>query len=149
MLRRFLMLTLTLVSALHAQPSAQSRDADDVTATLVQMWAAIEAGDVARYATFVHPDFTQFGETDEYLSEGKAAEVRGMTAYLQRAVGVHTDMHHAQVIVRGSVAWVTYYWTDGGVLDGKRFTSHGKSTRIFVKEAGRWLCIHGHYTLAP
>ena len=149
MLRRFLMLTLILVSALHAQPSAQSRDADDVTATLVQMWAAIEAGDVARYATFVHPDFTQFGETDEYLSEGKAAEVRGMTAYLQRAVGVHTDMHHAQVIVRGSVAWVTYYWTDGGVLDGKRFTSHGKSTRIFVKEAGRWLCIHGHYTLAP
>ena len=102
MLRRFLMLTLILVSALHAQPSAQSRDADDVTATLVQMWAAIEAGDVARYATFVHPDFTQFGETDEYLSEGKAAEVRGMTAYLQRAVGVHTDMHHAQVTDRKS-----------------------------------------------
>ena len=149
MLRRLVLLTVTVVTALQAQPSAQSRDADEVTATLVQMWAAIEAGDVARYATFVHPDFTQFGETDEYLSEGKAAEVRGMTAYLQRAVGVHTDMHHAQVTVRGSVAWVTYYWTDGGVLDGKRFSSHGKSTRIFVKEAGRWLCIHGHYTLAP
>ena len=149
MFKRFLFLTLVAVAPLYAQPSAPSRDADDVTATLVQMWAAIEAGDVTRYATFIHPDFTQFGETDEYLSEGKATEVRGMTSYLQRATGVHTDMHHAQVTVRGSVAWVTYYWTDGGVVDGKRFASHGKSTRIFVKEGGRWLCIHGHYTLAP
>jgi ketosteroid isomerase-like protein len=44
------------------------------------------------------------------------------------------------------VAWITYYWTDGGLLDGKPFSSRGKSTRIFVKEGGRWLCIHGHYT---
>ena len=108
MFKRLLFLTLVAVAPLYAQPSAPSRDADDVTATLVQMWAAIEAGDVARYATFIHPDFTQFGETDEYLSEGKATEVRGMTSYLQRATGVHTDMHHAQVTVRGSVAWVTY-----------------------------------------
>lgn len=56
---------------------------------------------------------------------------------------------HAQVTVRGDVAWVTYYWTDGGMTDGKRTSSRGKSTRIFVRENGRWLCIHGHYTLAP
>ena len=24
-----------------------------------------------------------------------------------------------------------------------------KSTRIFVKEDGKWLCIHGHYTAVP
>ena len=113
------------------------------------MWSAIEAGDAERYASYVHPDFTQFGETDAYLSEGKAVEVRNMTAYLQRAKGVRTDMHNAQVTVRGTVAWITYYWTDDGSVEGKRVTSRGKSTRIFVKEGGRWLCIHGHYTLAP
>ena len=53
------------------------------------------------------------------------------------------------VTVRGTVAWITYYWTDEGVIDGKRFTSRGKSTRLFVKENGQWLCIHGHYTLVP
>ncbi len=116
---------------------------------MVQMWTALEAGDVERYASFVHPDFTQFGETDSYLSEGKANEVRSIAAYLQRAKGVHTDMHHPTVTVRGNVAWVTYYWTDQGVTDGVRSGSHGKSTRIFVKENGKWLCIHGHYTLAP
>ena len=72
-----------------------------------------------------------------------------MTDYLQRAKGVRTDMHNSQVTVRGAVAWITYYWTDAGTNQGKPFSSRGKSTRIFVKENGRWLCIHGHYTLAP
>jgi len=30
-----------------------------------------------------------------------------------------------------------------------RFTNRGKSTRIFVKQDGQWLCIHGHYTAVP
>ena len=69
--------------------------------------------------------------------------------YLQHAKAVHTDIHNAQVIVRGDVAWIAYYWTDAGMVDGKRVTSRGKSTRIFVRENGRWLCIHGHYTNGP
>ncbi|MDH5235041.1 MAG: nuclear transport factor 2 family protein [Gemmatimonadota bacterium] len=75
--------------------------------------------------------------------------MRGMTAYLRRASGVHAVMHQPEVTVRGDVAWITYYWTDEGVSEGKRFTSRGKSTRIFVREDGRWLCIHGHYTAIP
>ena len=47
------------------------------------------------------------------------------------------------------VAWITYYWTDSGAIGGERFTSRGKSTRIFIKEDGKWLCIHGHYTAVP
>jgi ketosteroid isomerase-like protein len=153
MLRRGALAVLLLAAPATAlaqvsRPAA-ARDADEVKATMVQMWAALEAGDVARYASFVHPDFTQFGETDAYLAEGKSEEVRAMTDYLKRATGVHTEMHNAQVTVRGDVAWVTYYWTDGGTIDGKRSSSRGKSTRIFVREQGRWLCIHGHYTLAP
>ena len=130
----------------RAQSSAASRDAEAVKATLVQMWDAIESGDSARYAAFVHPDFTQFGENDPYLAEGKTIEVKSMGSYLRRAKNVHTDMHNAIVTVKGDVAWVTYYWTDSGETDGKKSSSHGKSTRIFVREGGRWLCIHGHYT---
>jgi ketosteroid isomerase-like protein len=145
------LLFAAVVFALPATLGAQSpsRDVDEVKSTLAQMWKAIEDGDIERYASFVHPDFTQFGENDSYLSEGKAQEVRSMADYLKRARNVHTDMHQAQVTVRGSVAWVTYYWTDEGTIDGKRSTSRGKSTRIFVKEDGRWLCIHGHYTSVP
>lgn len=136
--------------ALQAQAAAAAaRDAEAVKAALVAMWAAIEAGDAERYATYVHPDFTQFGENDPYLASGKALEVRSITGYLRRATGVHTEMHQPEVTVRGDVAWITYYWTDEGYSGGQRFTSRGKSTRIFVRENGRWLCIHGHYTALP
>jgi ketosteroid isomerase-like protein len=138
------------LQAANAQATtASDRDVEEVKATMVQMWLAIENGDVEKYASFVHPDFTQFGENDTYLAEGKTNEVRGMAEYLKRARIVHTEMHQPQVTIRGNVAWVTYYWTDEGLLDGKRFTSRGKSTRIFVREQGRWLCIHGHYTSVP
>ena len=75
--------------------------------------------------------------------------MRNYRSYLQRATGVHTDMHQPAISVRGDTAWITYYWTDAGSVEGKRFTSRGKSTRIFVREGGRWLCIHGHYTAVP
>ncbi|MBP7779496.1 MAG: nuclear transport factor 2 family protein [Acidobacteria bacterium] len=137
---------MAVLPTIAAGQSANAKDVADIQAALVSMWDAIEKGDVDRYATFVHPDFTSFGENDTYITEGKEAEVRNYRAYLQRATGVHTDMHQPVIIVRGDTAWITYYWTDSGTIEGKRFTSRGKSTRIFVREGGRWLCIHGHYT---
>lgn len=128
---------------------AQDTPEQEVIATLEAMWAAIEAGDVDAYASYVHPDFTQFGENDTYLTSGKELEVAGIADYVRRATGVHTDMHQPEVTIRGDVAWITYYWTDQGYIGGDRFSTRGKSTRIFVRENGRWLCIHGHYTAVP
>ena len=133
----------------QATQTALVKDSDAVKATLVAMWDALEHGDVQRYATYLHPDFSAFYENDEYLSEGKDLEVWVYTDYLKTAKNIHTEMHNPKVTVRGDVAWITYYWTDSGEVDGKRVTSRGKSTRIFVKENGKWLCIHGHYTNAP
>jgi ketosteroid isomerase-like protein len=118
-----------------------------IKANLTAMWAAIEAGDIKGYAKYLHPDFSAFGETDTYLAEGKDLEIRKTAAWLKRASGIHTEMHQPKVTVKGDVAWITYYWTDSGTENNKGFSSRGKSTRIFVKEKGRWLCIHGHYTL--
>lgn len=149
-MRGLLLCALIAGAAIDAAAQSQdSKDVADIKAALVAMWDAVEKGDVDRYATYVHPAFTAFGENDTYLAEGKDAEVRSYRAYLQRATGVHTEMHQPVVTVRGDIAWITYYWTDAGLLEGKRFTSRGKSTRIFVREGGRWLCIHGHYTAVP
>jgi len=126
-----------------------SSEAEQVKETLVAMWDAIENGDVETYASYVHPDFTQFGENDVYLARGKDLEVEGVRDWVARAEGVHTDMHQPDVVIRGDVAWITYYWTDSGLSGGERFATRGKSTRIFVREDGRWLCIHGHYTAVP
>jgi ketosteroid isomerase-like protein len=142
-------LVILVATASYGQSAAAEKDKDAVKATLVSMWDAIEKGDVVRYASYLHPDFTAFGENDEYLAEGKDVEVRTYADYFKTAKNIHTEMHQPKVTVRGDVAWITYYWTDAGEVDGKHVSSRGKSTRIFVKEDGKWLCIHGHYTNAP
>ena len=139
-------LLLTAPGLLVGQSESEE---DAVMATLVAMWDAIERGDLDAYAGHVHPDYTSFGENNVYLAKGKRLEIDGYREYLTRAHGVHTEMHQPEVTVRGDVAWVVYYWTDVGYVDGRRFTSRGKSTRVFVREDGRWLCIHGHFTAVP
>lgn len=131
----------------EAKPNVNAEE--EIRATLVEMWDAVEKGDIDRYAALVHPDFTQFGENDSALLVGKEAEVAGMRKSMQKATDVHTEMIDPRITIKGDVAWIVYYWSDSGLSNGKPFATHGKSTRIFVKENGKWLCIHGHYTLLP
>jgi len=122
---------------------------DEVKECLVNMWDAIEKEDMARYASYIHPDFTQFGESDSTLKIGKETELKGTLEWIKNSSNIHTEMEEPRVVIRGDVAWITYYWKDGGTTNGQPFSSRGKSTRIFVKEKGKWMCIHGHYTLLP
>ena len=117
--------------------------------TLISMWQAIEDEDMARYETFIHPDFTQFGETDSVLSVGKNTELKGVSSWVEAYDNIQTEMIEPKITVIDKVAWITYYWSDTSKKDGKEYSSKGKSTRIFVKENEQWLCIHGHYTLMP
>jgi len=122
---------------------------EEIKATLTQMWDAIEKEDMQLYAGFIHPDFTQFGETDSILRVGKETEVDGIKNWVMNSSDIHTEMIDPIVTIKENVAWIVYYWSDNGLTDGKPFATKGKSTRIFVKENGKWLCIHGHYTLLP
>lgn len=124
-----------------------SAQKEEIKNTLTQMWDAIEKEDIERYARYVHPEFTQFGETDSILSIGKEAEVNGIKNWIKNSSNIHTEMIDPIVTIRGNTAWIVYYWSDHGLTNGIPFASKGKSTRIFVKENGKWLCIHGHYTL--
>ena len=147
MLVLVLFISTSVLAQTAAKPTPSEKDA--VIATLITMWDALEHNDIERYASYIHPNFTSFGEEDTYLNSGKEYEVRNYTNYLKHAKNLHTDMHQPEVNVRGDVAWITYYWTESADVDGKHVSSRGKSTRIFVKENGKWLCIHGHYTYAP
>lgn len=64
-------------------------DVEEIKATLIAMWDTIERGDLEADARPVHPDFTQFGESDVYLTEGKESEVGSIRRYVERATNVH------------------------------------------------------------
>ncbi len=156
-MRKFLTGGLLLSLALLTGPALPGQDAsdldaivaDEVLATLTQLWDAVSDGDLNRYAGYLHPDYTVFGEDDVYLSTGKDAAVESMRDFLRRSENIRTQMHQPRVTVRGNVAWVTYYWTESGTVDEEPYSSRGKSTRIFVQDDGPWLCIHGHFTAVP
>ena len=132
-----------------AQSISEEKEVNNIKATMTNMWDAIENHDIDRYAKYVHPDITQFGETDSILRVGKAAEINATKDWMKHSSNVHTEMQEPKVTIKNNVAWVVYYWSDSGTNDGVAFTSRGKSTRIFVKENEQWQCIHGHYTLLP
>ena len=123
------------------------KDKEDIKETLVQMWDAIEQEDITKYASYIHPDFTQFGEFDDKLKIGKEIEVNGIKDWVNNSDNIHTEMIDPLVTINGNVAWITYYWSDSGNTGDQSFASKGKSTRIFVRENNKWLCIHGHYTI--
>ena len=129
--------------------ASKSQEIETIKSVLIDMWDAIEKGDIKRYASHVHDDFTQFGEYDSVLRSGKAAEIKGINDWIESSIAIHTEMEEPKVTVNGNTAFITYYWSDSGVTDDKPFATRGKSTRIFVKENNKWLCIHGHYTLLP
>ncbi len=141
-----LILILALSLLLTTQIFASDKDTEIIKNNVIAMWAAVEKGDVKEYLKYIHDDYTVFGESDTYLQAGINKEEASYTDYLNRASKVKTFMHQPEFTVRGNTAWMTYYWTDSGFIKGERFTSRGKSTRIFVKEDGKWLCIHGHFT---
>ncbi len=158
---RRIILGFILCFGLIGSPALAGSDADAETIkqNIVAMWAAVEVGDVDTYMTYIHDDYTVFGEGDIYLQSGKYKERASYADYLGRVQNVRTFMHQPDVQVRGETAWITYYWTDSGYstktlengqrVKGERFTTKGKSTRIFVKENGQWLCIHSHFTDVP
>jgi ketosteroid isomerase-like protein len=137
--------SVLLANVSYANQSAQEQIIDNVHS----MWKAVETNNLNAYLKHIHPDYSVFGESDVYLHQGKDKEAIDYGDYLGRVEGVRTFMHQPQVIIRGDTAWITYHWNDAGYSSGKRFTSRGKATRIFVKEKGQWLCIHSHFTAVP
>lgn len=145
---------LLIVLALIVQTTIIANDDADsekqaVKDALTAMWDAVERGDIEAYAKWIHPEHSTFGEGDVYLQEGKRKEVDSIGDWMRRARKVQTEMHQEKVTVVGDIAWITYYWTDSGYTDDGRYSSRGKSTRIFQKVNGKWLCRHGHYTQVP
>ncbi len=142
-------LTSILCNCQSEEGTSIKEDKEAIKQTLVDMWSAIENKDISKYASFVHPDFTQFGETDSVLRVGKTAEVKGIHSWIENSENIHTEMEDPKITIKNNVAWIVYYWKDHGTTNGEAFSTRGKSTRIFVKEKGKWLCIHGHYTSLP
>ena len=71
-------ISIILILFLFNCSNSNAGDDESIKNTLIKMWYAIEIEDIDEYAKYVHPDFTQFGETDPVLQIGKNAEIQGI-----------------------------------------------------------------------
>lgn len=152
------LLVLACVAALTLngrgqQPSNQAV-ADEVIAIVKAQWAAEmkDPTNVAEQMKNIADDYTEFNGDYSTRLEGKAmntrlAEAAGSSS-VKTAAG---EMANAKVqVYNGEVAILSYNYV--GLTkdkDGKTEPSRAKSTRVYVKQNGKWMLVHSNFAPDP
>ena len=109
--------------------------AEDQNKTAAQAWASIA------------DDYTEFNGTVPTLVEGKATAARFYDASLQSGdKGMVSEMINPHVQVYGDTAILAYNYA--GVTkdkDGKMQPNLAKSTRVYVRQEGKWMLVHANF----
>ena len=141
-----------IVSAVPAlAQTASSQVADEVIGVVKAEWAAARQKNVADGMKNVADDCTQFtGEAATRL-EGKALLTRiSEVATKDPGTGLSDEMLNPRVQVYGDVAILSYnYFGQAQGKDGTITASRAKSTRVYVKQGGKWMLVHGNFAPDP
>lgn len=64
--------------------------------------------------------------------------------------GFEMQLEQLHGTCNGDFAWGMLPWTSNGFnADGKPYLRPGRATAVLERRAGKWLCIHTHFSLAP
>jgi ketosteroid isomerase-like protein len=145
------MLPVACVFAALAGPVPAAENpavAAEVMAAARAQWAAQDQNKPAAqsYAT-VADDYTEFNAQAPVLMEGKALNGRFFDASLQGGdKGLVSEMLNPHVQVYGDTAILSYNYA--GMLkdrEGKIDYNFAKSTRVYVKQGGKWMLVHANF----
>ncbi|MEP6742493.1 MAG: DUF4440 domain-containing protein [bacterium] len=142
---------LTL-SGLAQQSSSQV--ADDVMAMVRAQWAAEikDPTNIAAQMKNIADDYTEFNGDYATRLESKAMNMRlaeaGGSSSVKTVAG---EMANPKVqVYNGDVAILSYNYV--GLIkdkDGKTEPSRAKSTRVYVKQNGKWMLVHANFGADP
>ena len=109
-------------------------------------WAAERAGGTpAQQLASLADDYTEFNQDYPTLLVGKAM-AEAMAAVPQDTKSVFGDMQNPHVQVYGDTAILTYNFAGmNRGADGKINTATAKSTRVYVKDGGKWWLVHANF----
>lgn len=132
----------------------QSSIADDVMAMVRAQWAAElkDPTNVAEQMKNIADDYTEFNGDYSTRLEGKTLNMRlaeGLGGSSIKSVAAEMANPKVQVY-NGDVAILSYNYV--GVLkdkDGKTEPSRAKSTRVYVKQNGKWMLVHANFGADP
>ena len=140
-----LVLTALAGSALAAEDPAV---AAEVMAATKAQWAAQDQNKPgAQSYTTVADDYTEFNPVVPVLVKGKDMSVRMFDASLKAGTqGLSSEMVNPHVQVYGDTAILTYNYAGmTKSTDGKVTSDLAKSTRVYVRQGGKWMLVHANF----
>jgi hypothetical protein len=120
--------------------------AAEVMALARTQWASEIAGEaMSQQNVSLADDYTEFNGDFPTLLVGKTMATRmGEVTPYDKAM--YSDMQNGRVQVYGDTAVLTYNFA--GLrrgADGKVNPSLAKSTRVYVKQSGKWMLVHANF----
>ena len=149
-MRRIFVPMIALVAVLSSVAVAQA-GVEDVAKKVIALakaqWASEMAKNVSASMKNIADDYTEFNPEYPTRVDGKAMNQR-LAEASSGASGslVAAEMANEKVQVYGDVAILTYNFI--GSLkdkDGEIEPLLAKSTRVYVKQGGRWLLVHANF----
>jgi ketosteroid isomerase-like protein len=146
---RFGGLAFVAALALAGGTAAAKEDAQveaGVIALAKAQWAAEMAGaPTAEQLGSLADDYTEFNGDFPTLIVGKAMAERMLAVPLDTKPAF-SDMQNPHVQVYGDTAILTYNFAGmTRAADGKITPSLAKSTRVYVKDKGKWWLVHANF----
>jgi len=146
-MRRFSCVSVVCLALLCLPAVANAGTEEEVIKVTYAQWAAEIANDSEKSAAILADDYTEFNPSYPTRVDGKALNTRLNEALAEGGGSMLAgEMANAKVQVYGNVAILTYNFL--GVnrdADGATSTNLAKSTRVYVKQGGKWMLVHANF----
>lgn len=123
-------------------PSKEYTELVDV----VRAWdEAMVANDIAAISRFMADDWTIVGP------DGSIDGRERFLSFITSGDLTHDTMTSEDLIIRvlGDSAIVMARGVSAGVYQGRPFREHERSSNVFARREGRWVCVHTHLSRLP
>jgi len=139
-----------IAGALILSTPVQGAENPQVSAEIMALaraqWASEIAGEpMAQQNVSLAEDYTEFNGDFPTLLVGKTMSTR-MGEVTPNDKAMYSDMQNARVQTYGDTAILTYNFAGlRRAADGKIAPSLAKSTRVYVKQGGKWMLVHANF----
>ncbi len=120
-----------------------SKDVDQELLSLGEQWAkAMVANDAVAIGSFMHEDWV-------IVSERGVSSKEQFLSFVESGALTHSsfDMSgQARIKAYGDTAVLTCRVINTAHFGGQTFEADEWATDVFVKQDGKWLCVHSHIT---
>ena len=146
-MRRFSCVSVVCLALLCLPAVAGAGTEEEVIKITYAQWAAEIAEDADASTSIMADDYTEFNAAFPTRIDGKALNTKLSNALAEGGGSMLAgEMTNAKVQAYGNVAILTYNFL--GVTkdaDGETEPMLAKSTRVYVKQDGKWMLVHANF----